>query len=667
MAYVLREEVQADVIKSSLLALGDDIYIHMNDYKDYIRRSLGLTEAQFIPASLLEKDEVDPDELEKGTGEEAGEHGMPPKKARQTAKDHLGEPNQGHYYTGMEKAKKSGMLKDQMQISPTARPTPIIALGIRGSSSGGLPSGADQGRTDISPSKVGGYDRVQSQDLNHHTFDKTPSNPEIKQTNPVNPDPSTGQAVTHPHQIQVTAHEEPQALTGASTDSDDTLKLKSAVPKGIDIDIAETDSEEETKNEDNNTAMIPSTSLSETFNRHKELMEAKLGLKKCPCSQGECKCGPNCKCKKTGVCECATCGCGDPAKVHDEEEEEVKTDTMVECKSCRNHFNYRLVSEIAMGAVKCPACDATLDQNGMVLSEGKHKAGCECGFCKNMGSFGKKKKVEEDGGGDDPDFKEKDEKQWRKDRSASKAGDDVRAEFDKHKKAGNKGIGTGDDDVGYDTADYSGTKDKTVEEQQRLDESYAAPFQRMRSLAGVGNMILTSNGLMENKNDPGANKPFNTNWKMDKEKAGFVKIDEEKLNKIKASLERKSKRGTLSDDELELAKKLTEVLKRRQLKENDDVAKGEHQNDPWAADKLYAKMQKDTNLKPFPFDKDHTGPMRHGNEKGQLSVNESKQHTWGKDGFCVYCHNVHRTDSNARSTCSDGFRCRKDEEPPKKK
>jgi len=105
-----------------------------------------------------------------------------------------------------------------------------------------------------------------------------------------------------------------------------------------------------------------------------------------------------------------------------------------------------------------------------------------------------------------------------------------------------------------------------VEEQQRLDESYAAPFQRMRSLAGVGNMILTSNGLMENKNDPGASKPFNTNWKMDKEKAGFVKIDEEKLNKVRASLERKSKRGTLSDKELDLAKKLDEVLKRRQSK-----------------------------------------------------------------------------------------------------
>ena len=529
------------------------------------------------------------------------------------------------------------------QLSPTARPTPIIALGIRGSSSGGLPSGVDQGRQDISPSKVGGYDRVTPQNLNSKLVDKTPSNPDIKQAAaPIINNPQTKETVTHPHQIQVTAHEMPQAATGASTDSDPTLKLRSAVPKGIDIDITDeggAESDEEVKNEDNNTAMIPATSLSETFERHKGLMEAKLGLKKCPCSGGQCDCGPNCKCKKTGVCECATCGCGDPNDTHGKKDAKVgwgttmsgecgicgrdhptdqctepgakaqyKKDSMsedkkprvcfhckkphpcacdkkdeddaklqrnnpeeyrkrfgmkidkrsdldprergetVECKNCHNPFNYRLVAEISMGAVKCPACDAILNQEGIVLAEGKHKAGCQCGFCKNKGSFGKKKDKEkevtegddEDNQGDNPEFKEKHDKQWRKDRSASKAGDDVRAEFDKDKKK--------------------------VDEQQRLDESYAAPFQRMRSLAGVGNMILTSNGLMENKNDPGANKPFNTNWKMDKEKAGFVKIDEEKLNKVKASLERKSKRGTLSDKELDLAKKLTEVLKRRQSK-----------------------------------------------------------------------------------------------------
>lgn len=33
------------------------------------------------------------------------------------------------------------------------------------------------------------------------------------------------------------------------------------------------------------------------------------------------------------------------------------------------------------------------------------------------------------------------------------------------------------------------------------------------------------------------------------------------------------------------------------------------------------------------------------------------EHTWGSDGFCIYCNNVHRTDNNAKSTCSNGFKC----------
>lgn len=545
----------------------------MNDYKNYCRRQMGLTEAQFIPASRLAT----------AARKERGEHPqLSADDAELIAKQHLDKG------------------ETEEQISPTARPTPIIALGIRGSSSGGLPSGVDQGRKDISPSKVGGYDRVTPQNLNSKLVDKTPSNPDIKQeSTPIVNNPQTGETVTHPHQIQVTAHEEPQAVTGASTDSDPTLKLRSAVPKGIDIDITDeggAESDEEVKNEDNNLAMIPATSLSETFERHKKLMREKINLtRECTTYGGQI--GEDKKtrvcyhCKKSHPCDCDKKDQEDMKFQRDKPEEYRKKfgmkidkredlDEIVECKQCHNRFNYRLVSEVAMGAIQCPACDAVLDQSGIVLSEGssvcqkckgkghheatlkdksgknnhgmgnshtvpcdapgchngtvdkkeyykgfgiksadekelnesKHKAGCQCGFCKNKGSFGKKKKESEEGKETEEEGKEQDE----------------------------------------------------TKKQQKLDESYAAPFQRMRSLAGVGNMILTSNGLMENKNDPGASKPFNTNWKMDKEKAGFVKIDEEKLNKVKASLERKSKRGTLSDKELDLAKKLTEVLKRRQ-------------------------------------------------------------------------------------------------------
>jgi len=400
------------------------------DYKKYVMRQMGLQEAQFVP--LPKKEAIEP------------------------------------------------------QISPTARPPTILALGIRGSTTGGLPSGADQ-QGDISPTKVGGYDRVQPKNLNSKLVDKTPDNPEIHQSNPINDNPSTEAGVTHPHQIQVTAHEEPQSVTGASTDSDPTLTLKSASPKGIEVDIPGENQEPEqaVHDEDDHTAMIPATSLSETFARHRKLMLEKLGLCSCGCKPSECTCKPDCKCgcnKK--VEECATCGCGDPTDTHDYEEEEK---TLDEIKDFSNRSDDEVPEWVR-----------------------QHRE--------------RNRKIQSD------------RQRWE---AQNKKDSDKKKETDSEK----------------------------VNEQQRLDESYATPFQRMRSLAGVGNMILTSNGLFENKNDPGASKPFNTHWKMDKKKAGFVKIDEDKLKQVKASLERKSKRGTLSDKEMELVKRMDEVLKRRQLSE----------------------------------------------------------------------------------------------------
>ena len=77
---------------------------------------------------------------------------------------------------------------------------------------------------------------------------------------------------------------------------------------------------------------------------------------------------------------------------------------------------------------------------------------------------------------------------------------------------------------------------------------------------------------------------------MDKEKAGFVKVDEEKLNRVRATLARKSKRGSLSDTELDLAKKLDEVLKRRATK-------------PRKVDKNIGTMKNDPNYHPAPVGK----------------------------------------------------------------
>lgn len=599
----------------------------MKDYKKYLLRQLGIKESQFVPSPLREKDEypgIDPDELEKGTEEEEGEHGMTLGKARKTAAQHLEEPGQAHYYSGLEKAKKAGMLKDQAMLSPTARPTPVIGIAIRGSSTGGLPSGADQTNPDISPSKVGGYNRVEVNPVNSKLVDKTPVNQAISQgMKPIVANPQTADPVTHPHQIQRTAGEEPQSTTGASTDSDPTLKLKTAEPKGIDIDIQEDDVSEEPRQEEENP-MIPATSLSETFERHKKLMEASLGLKKCPCGceKGKCTCGPQCKCRKTGVCECSTCGCGDPSDTH-EHEPEKKPETKPEPKkptvTKKQYFD--------------PKTKTLKDVDWISMKEAKARV---CFHCKKPHPCDCDKKDEEDA------------KLQRDNPEAYR------------KKFGMK-----------------------VDKRSDLNESYSPPFARMRGLAGLGNVVLGSNGLWENV---GASQPFLNHFKMDKEKAGYVKIDEEKLKKVRAMLNRKSKRGSLSDNELLLAKRLDEVLKRRsmqqQLKEGIhdqrpcDCGSGEMSNwefdgngiplcracpacrqkklsryrpeilrgytqadvdepiepeddsmgglyekkgaDP--ADKRIGKMMKDPKDRPFPFDKDRTGPMRKGNEKGQLSA-----------------------------------------------
>lgn len=651
------------------MPFGGNIYTYMNEtaYKKYLVRQLGLKEAQFVP--FVREDEhpdIDP------------EAQMQPK------------------------------------VSPTAIPTPIIAVGIRGSVTGGLPSGADQ-TPDLAPTKLGGYDRVSPEDLNTKLVDKTPPNPEIKQqSNPINQNPSTGHGVTHPHQIQVTAGEEPQSTTGASTDSDPTLKLKSAQPKGIDIDITEKD-EEPTHEEEN--PMIPATSLSEGVDPRGlsgallKILNGAITAKrlfrntKDPAKKEHFRQSGLALTKKfndaseqyktmTGKTwgehiankpnetwfqdtpqqpptnpslqetferhkrlaleiikrhsECVPCGCGDPNDTHghgtpknegfaddlrksqkhiggdsrkeaevrdkiltglkkkvkdskpkkDAEGNEQGLSEEVECQKCHQQFDFNLVAEVAMGAVKCPACNAIINQEGQALFEAKHKDGCQCGFCKNKGSFGKKKDVKEDGGGDDPDFKEKDAKQWRKDRSASKEGEEVRKHLDKDKKDKADNLDEGKDDSrvcgicgqkhpcscdkkdeldaellrknpsAY-RKDLERTKGGRTDKKFGLHESYSPPFARMRGLAGIGDVILSSNGNWTNttieEHLPGAAHPFTTHWKMDKEKAGMVKVDEAKLQKVYEALNKKSKRGTLSDKELLLTKRIGEALKKRGL------------------------------------------------------------------------------------------------------
>ena len=208
----------------------------MSNYKKYLLRQLGIKESQFKP-SIVERNAypgIDPDELEQGEKDEEEEHHMSPDKAKTTALQHLKGKDQGHYYSGMEQAKDKGMLKDM--VSPTARPTPIIGVSIRGSTTGGLPSGADQ--TGISPStptgRLGGYEPIPIAKDNSEVIDKTPKNSAICSSNPIS-EPTGNDGEKHAHQVQNSTGEAPQAVTGASDDSDDTLTLKSAVPKDIEV------------------------------------------------------------------------------------------------------------------------------------------------------------------------------------------------------------------------------------------------------------------------------------------------------------------------------------------------------------------------------------------------------------------------------------------------
>ena len=64
----------------------------------------------------------------------------------------------------------------RQNISPTALRSPVIGLAVRGSSTGGFPSGLDQ--TGLSPDtptgRLGGYEPVPLNPVNSKIFNKTP-------------------------------------------------------------------------------------------------------------------------------------------------------------------------------------------------------------------------------------------------------------------------------------------------------------------------------------------------------------------------------------------------------------------------------------------------------------------------------------------------------------
>ena len=412
----------------------------MSDYKSYLMRQLGIKESSLKPSDIQPSD-VDPKELEMGIEDEK-DHTSDPDTAKTIALQHLAK--KPDYYSRM---KKAGLEEDDhidvrsepsRMLSPSAVATPVIAMAVRGSSTGGLPSGADREmslpQTDgvdvskLSPSQLGGYEPIPTAKDNSKLIGKTPNNPQIN-SSALKIDAPDTQIDPHPFQFQKTQGEPPQDITGASTDSDDSLTLKMAMPKGIDVDIQEDD-------------------------------------------------------EKDG---------------YDEYEH---------------------------------------------------------------GS-------DEDNHRDNPEFQKKDAEQFRKDRSASPVGDEMRKHlginetFSRHLKLMNETISARnlvECDCGPN-CDCDGCNTHDKPEKEKVEEKYSAPFAKMRGLANLGERRVAKNGLWESSHNPGEN--FVTHWKMDKEKAGMVKIDEKKLLSVKESLTKKS---NLTEKESAVLKKIDEVLQKRTVK-----------------------------------------------------------------------------------------------------
>lgn len=459
---------------------------------------------------------IDPDELEMGANDEREEHGMPQDKAELTARQHLDKPNQGHYYSGMEKAKDKGMLKEK-PMSPTAMSPQILGIAVRGSVTGGLPSGGmpSMGPTSLTPSDtaiapegagvdpkskaaLGGLELVSKQTPNSTVVDGTPQNQMISSAGPIADIVPPTPADEHPSQVQQVDGEPVQALTGTSADREAPMGEKPEPEK------FEVDREDE-----------------------EEYGAIDIDVPK-----------------------------GEGEEQEGEEEDDMKLSN--------------------------------------VLKEGKHKAGCQCGFCKNKGSFGKKK----DKAKDKDEGEEKDEKaDSKKEKSKKKPfGTGLDEVFARHKKLMEDKLGLKedftDDELWKDLhpelpVDPYAANDarerglagctpmgspahahKTVEpilpdpytgEKDKYAESYSPAFEKMRGLAGISkDRVLSSNGLWENKTNEcvpcGCDKPNTEHPKKTK------KLTTEQLRKLQ---ERFGKKGQLTEQEQAVSTMITSALKAR--------------------------------------------------------------------------------------------------------
>lgn len=206
------------------------LYTNMSNYKNSIMRELGIRESTI---KSLKNEDIDPAELEMGVKDEMDQTGDE-ELAKKIAASHLAKHSD--FYS---KVKNAGVSPRDKIMSPTAIATPIIGVAVRGSNTGGLPSGADQVASDISPSALGGYKPISLAKDNSEIVNKTPKNSEINSSSPIstkNSEP-TDSSDAHPHQVQTAANEVPQAVTGAQAngeeygEEEESMKLQDLTPK----------------------------------------------------------------------------------------------------------------------------------------------------------------------------------------------------------------------------------------------------------------------------------------------------------------------------------------------------------------------------------------------------------------------------------------------------
>lgn len=214
-----------------------------SDYKKYFIRQEGLNEISLKPSKLKPSD-ADPKELEAGIEDEK-EHTDSTEGAQTITLQHL--EKHPKYYSqktaaGLDEFELNTDFdsddvvnepspRDKM-MSPTAIAPQVIGVAIRGSSTGGLPSGADQ--TGISPStptgKLGGYEPIKIDKGNSVLVDKTPQEQKITTSEPIAPESSDEHCgEEHPHQVQKDEEHETEELE--TPEDEMSMSLKSAAPQ----------------------------------------------------------------------------------------------------------------------------------------------------------------------------------------------------------------------------------------------------------------------------------------------------------------------------------------------------------------------------------------------------------------------------------------------------